>query len=63
MRPDLKSFDMQIQVAERQVKYARALSGRMSDFMPYNGADQNPATVNLVRESLLAGVSPDVSFF
>jgi len=64
MRPDLKSQDMQIQVAERQVKYARgAFWPYVGFYAIYNGADQNPATATLVRESLLAGVSLTFPFF
>jgi len=64
MRPDLKSSDMQIQVAERQVKYARgAFWPYVGFYAIYNGADQNPAAVNLVRESLLAGVALTFPFF
>lgn len=41
-RTDLRSYDMQIQVAERQVKYARALSGRMSVFLPLQRRGSKP---------------------
>jgi len=64
MRPDLKSYNMQIQVAERQVKYARgAFWPYVGFYAIYNGADQNPAAANLVRESMLAGVALTFPFF
>jgi len=64
MRPDLKSYDVQIQVSERQVKYARgAFWPYVGFFAIYNGADQNPATSTLNRESVLAGVSLNFPFF
>lgn len=63
-RTDLKSYDMQIQVAERQVKYARgAFWPSVGFFAIYNGADQSPATATLIRESMLAGVSLTFPFF
>jgi outer membrane protein len=63
-RTDLKSYDMQTQVAGRQVKYARgAFWPYVGLFAIYNGADQNPATATLNRESVLAGVSVNFPFF
>jgi len=63
-RTDLKSYDMQTQVAGRQVKYARgAFWPSVGIFAIYNGADQNPATSTLNRESMLAGVSLTFPFF
>ena len=64
LRSDLKSFEMQKQIAEGQVKYARgAFWPNVSLFAVYNGADQNPPTQGLVRESVLAGVSLNFPFF
>jgi outer membrane protein len=63
-RTDLKSYDMQTQIAEQQVKYARgAFWPNLGLFAIYNGADQNPATATLVRDSVLAGVSLTFPFF
>jgi len=63
-RADLKSFDIQIKIAEEQVKYARgAFWPTIGLFAIYNGADQNPPTSTLNRESVLAGVSLNFPFF
>jgi len=63
-RADLKSYDMQTQMAEQQVKYARgAFWPNVGLFAIYNGADQNPSTATLNRESVLAGVSLTFPFF
>jgi len=63
-RTDLKSYDVQSQVARRQVKYARgAFFPNVGLFAIYNGLDQNPATATLNRESVLAGVSLNFPFF
>jgi outer membrane protein len=63
-RADLKSYEMQTQMAGEQVKYARgAFWPNVGLFAVYNGADQNPTTASLLRESVLAGVSLNFPFF
>jgi len=63
-RPDLKSYDMQTQIAEQQVKYARgAFWPNVGLFAVYNGADQNPMVGTFNRENVLAGVSLNFPFF
>ncbi len=63
-RTDLKSYDMQIRMAEQQVKYARgAFWPNAGLFAIYNGADQNPVSASLNRESVLAGASLTFPFF
>ncbi|HBI47379.1 MAG TPA: hypothetical protein DDX93_01450 [Smithella sp.] len=63
-RADLKSYDMQTKMAEEQVKYARgAFWPYLNLFAIYQGADQNPATQTLNRESILAGVALNFPFF
>jgi outer membrane protein len=68
-RPDLKSIDVQIYMAEEQVKYAKgAFWPYLSLFAIYTGMDQNPAsgissTQTLNRESILAGVGLTFPFF
>jgi len=68
-RSDLKSFDVQIYMAEEQVKYAKgAFWPYLSLFAIYNGLDQYPAstssgTQTLNRESILAGVGLTFPFF
>jgi outer membrane protein len=63
-RSDLQSYDMQIRMAGQQVKYARgAFWPNVGLYAVYNGADQNPATATLNRESILAGVSLIFPFF
>jgi len=55
---------MQKMIAEQQVKYARgAFWPTVGLYAVYNAADQNPATVSLVRESILAGASLNFPFF
>lgn len=63
-RSDLKSYDMQVQIAEGYVTFARG------SFWPnvnlagsYNRADQNPVTQTLNRESLMGVVSLQFPFF
>ena len=64
LRADLKSYEMQKMIAEQQVKYARgAFWPTVGLYAVYNAADQNPATVSLVRESILAGASLNFPFF
>ena len=63
-RTDLKSYDMQIKMAEEQVKYARgAFWPYLNLFAIYNGTDQSPAGPTLNRESILAGVALNFPFF
>lgn len=63
-RTDLKSYDMQMQMAAQQVKYARgAFWPSLGLFAVYNGADQNPITASLNRESIYGGVSLAFPFF
>ena len=63
-RTDLKSYDMQTQIAEGQVKYARgAFWPSVGVYAIYNAVDQNPATATLLRESVYAGVSLTFPFF
>jgi outer membrane protein len=63
-RADLKSYDMQTQIAEEQVKYARgAFWPNLNLFAIYQGADQNPAGPTLNRESILAGAALNFPFF
>lgn len=63
-RSDLKSYDMQVQIAGEQVKYARgAFWPNVSLFAVYQGMDQSPASLTLNRESALAGVALNFPFF
>ncbi len=63
-RADLKSFDVQTQMAAEQVKYARgAFWPSVGLFAIYNGVDQYPTSPTLNRESALAGVSLTFPFF
>lgn len=63
-RSDLKSYDMQTQIAEQQVKYARgAFWPNIGLYAIYNGADQSPSSGTFNRESVLAGVSLNFPFF
>ncbi len=63
-RADLKSYEVQTQMAGEQVKYARgAFWPSVGVFAIYSRADQNPATATLNRESMLAGVSMTFPFF
>jgi outer membrane protein len=68
-RADLKSYDMQIKMAQEQVSFARgAFWPNIGLFAIYIGSDQYPAsgssaTQTLNRESVLAGVSLTFPFF
>ncbi len=63
-RSDLKSYEVQTQMAQEQVKYAKgAFWPNVGVFAIYSRADQNPATATLNRESVLAGVSLTFPFF
>jgi outer membrane protein len=68
-RSDLKSYDIQSQMAEGYVSFARgAFWPSLSFFAIYNGADQYPAsasaaTQTLNRETIMAGASLTFPFF
>ena len=63
-RADLKSYDMQVQIAEGYVTYARgAFWPNVNLAAIYNRVDQNPATQTLNRESLMGMVSLQFPFF
>lgn len=63
-RSDLKSFDMQTQIAGEQVKYARgAFWPNIGLFAIYSGMDQSPASGTFNRESILGGVALNFPFF
>ncbi len=63
-RPDLQSYDVQTQIAGRQVTFARgAFWPSLGLFAVYNRADQDNPTPSLNRESLVAGVSLSFPFF
>jgi outer membrane protein len=63
-RADLKSYNMQTEMAEEQVKYARgAFWPYLNLFAIYQGADQNPPGQTLNRESVLAGAALNFPFF
>ncbi len=68
-RSDLKSFDVQINMADEQVKYARgAFWPNLNLFAIYNATDQypvsgSPTSQTLNRESILAGVGFTFPFF
>jgi len=63
-RADLKSYDMQAQIAEGYVSYARgAFWPSLSLFAIYSKADQNPPGQTLNRETLVSGVSLLFPFF
>jgi outer membrane protein len=63
-RTDLKSYDVQINMAEEQVRYARgAFWPYLNLFAIYQGVDQNPPGPTLNRESILAGVTLNFPFF
>ena len=68
-RSDLKSYNMQAQIAEGYVSFARgAFWPSLNLFAIYNGVDQYPAsasaaTQSLNRETMMAGVSLTFPFF
>ena len=63
-RADLKSYEMQAEIARRNIKYVRgAFWPNVELFAIYNGSDQNPPTATLNRESVLAGASLKFPFF
>jgi outer membrane protein len=63
-RPDLKSYDMQTQMAGQQVKYARgAFWPSVGLFAVYNRADQEPTGATFNDENIFGGVSLSFPFF
>lgn len=63
-RADLKSYDVQIKMAGRQVTYARgAFWPSVGLFAIYNKGDQYPMSVTFNDESVLGGVSLTFPFF
>jgi len=63
-RADLKSYDMQIQMAEQQVKYARgSFWPNVGLFAVYNRADQEPLGPTFNDKSVFGGVSLSFPFF
>ena len=63
-RADLKSYDMQAQIAQGYVSYARgAFWPSLSLFAIYSKADQDPPGQTLNRETLVSGVSLLFPFF
>jgi outer membrane protein len=63
-RTDLKSYDVQIKMAEQQVKYARgAFWPNVGLFAIYNKGDQYPLGTTFNDESVLGGVSLTFPFF
>jgi outer membrane protein len=64
MRADLKSLEVQKQIAADQIKYAEgAFWPTVSVSAGYAGADQSPGAGSLVRDSLYAGVGLNFPFF
>jgi outer membrane protein len=64
MRADLKSMEVQKQIAADQTKYAEgAFWPTVSASAGYAGADQSPATSSLNRESIYGGVALNFPFF
>jgi len=63
-RTDLKSFDMQTQMAQKQIKYARgAFWPNVGLFAIYNRADQDPMSPTFNDENIFGGVSLTFPFF
>jgi outer membrane protein len=63
-RADLKSLEVQKQIAADQIKYAEgAFWPTLSLFAVYTGADQSPASSNLNRESMYSGAALNFPFF
>ena len=63
-RSDLKSYDMAMQMAQRQVKYARgAFWPDVGLFAIFDRNDQDPKGSTFSRENVLAGVSLSFPFF
>jgi outer membrane protein len=63
-RADLKSYDMQTQIAQGYVSYSLgAFLPSINLFAIYSKADQNPTAQTLNRETLVSGVSLLFPFF
>ncbi|MHB9099732.1 MAG: TolC family protein [Syntrophales bacterium] len=63
-RADLKSLEVQKQIAADQIKYAEgAFWPTLSASAGYAGADQYPSPGSLVRDSLYAGIGLNFPFF
>ncbi|MDA8125854.1 MAG: TolC family protein [Deltaproteobacteria bacterium] len=63
-RADLKSLEVQKQIVADQVKIAEgAFWPTLSLSAVYSGADQNPASTNLNRESIYGGAALNFPFF
>jgi outer membrane protein len=63
-RTDLKSLEVQKQIAADQIKYAEgAFWPSVSVSGVYSGSDQHPASSNLNRESIYGGVALSFPFF
>ncbi|MBN2439566.1 MAG: TolC family protein [Deltaproteobacteria bacterium] len=63
-RADLKSLEVQKQIAADQTKYAEgAFWPSVSVSGVYSGSDQHPASSNLNRESIYGGVALSFPFF
>ncbi|MBU1964991.1 MAG: TolC family protein [Proteobacteria bacterium] len=63
-RADLKSLDVQKQIAADQIRIAEGASWpSLSLFGVYAGTDQSPAASNLNRESIYAGIALNFPFF
>ncbi|MBU0651875.1 MAG: TolC family protein [Proteobacteria bacterium] len=63
-RADLKSLDVQKQIAADQIRIAEGASWpSLSIFGVYAGTDQSPAASNLNRESIYAGIALNFPFF
>lgn len=64
IRADLKSMEVQKQIAADQIKYAEgAFWPTVSAFAGYAGADQYPSTSGLNREGIYGGVALNFPFF
>ncbi len=64
VRADLKSLEVQKQIAAGQIKYAEgAFWPTVSLSGVYSGSDQSPGTSSLNRESLYGGVALNFPFF
>ncbi|MDO9227986.1 MAG: TolC family protein [Syntrophales bacterium] len=64
VRADLKSMEVQKQIAADQIKYTEgAFWPTLSASVGYAGADQYPSTSSLNRESIYGGVALNFPFF
>lgn len=64
VRADLKSLEVQKEISANQIRIAEgAFWPTVSAFGAYSGAEQYPATGNLVRDSFSAGVSLNFPFY